>query len=75
LQNQLRLAKHLNFIEGGTCGSLLSNLKSVRQMLTTFLQPVRGTRISVGPLHGILANRERREAKSLPPLPQAGSPC
>ncbi len=44
LQNHLRLAKDLNFIESSDCNVLLTELTRVRQMLTAFLQTLRGVR-------------------------------
>ncbi|MGA7463196.1 MAG: four helix bundle protein [Candidatus Korobacteraceae bacterium] len=46
LQNHLRLAKDLGFVEAARYASLLTDLTSVRQMLTAFLQRVRGVRVS-----------------------------
>lgn len=45
LQNHLRLARDLGFIEKSTCANLFSDLSSVRQMLTAFLKRVRGARV------------------------------
>jgi four helix bundle protein len=44
LQNHLRLAKDLNFLEEDEYINLLNNLTSTRQMLTAFLQRLRGVR-------------------------------
>lgn len=44
LQNHLRLAKDLEMLSAPEYGRLLRELTSVRQMLTAFLQKLRGTR-------------------------------
>jgi len=46
LQNHLRLAKDLGFVDVAAYASLLRDLTSVRQMLTAFLQRLRGVRVS-----------------------------
>src|SRR5215831_19079406 len=42
LQNHLRLAKDLNFLSSSDYKSAIDALSSVRQMLTAFLQSLRG---------------------------------
>jgi four helix bundle protein len=44
LQNHLRLARDLGFLDGADHIRLLKELTGVRQMLTAFLQTVRGVR-------------------------------
>jgi four helix bundle protein len=44
LQNHLRLAKDLEMLSAPECDRLLGELTSVRQMLTAFLQKLRGRR-------------------------------
>ena len=44
LQNHLRLAKDLSFVSPADYRALIRALSSVRQMLTAFLQTVRGKR-------------------------------
>ena len=46
VQNHLRLAKDLGFVDAVKYASLNSDLTSVRQMLTAFLQRLRGVRVS-----------------------------
>jgi len=45
LQNHLRLAKDLEFLEDAQYAQLFKELTSVRQMLTAFLQRLRGVRV------------------------------
>ena len=59
LQNHLRLAKDLGFLDKSCYEPLLKSLTSVRQMLTALLQTLRRTRNTPAP-----ANGERRMAKS-----------
>ena len=44
LQNHLRMAKDLGMLSASEYGCLLKELTSVRQMLSAFLQKLRGTR-------------------------------
>jgi len=44
LQNHLRLAKDLGFLASSEYSSVIKPLQSVRQMLTAFLQTLRGKR-------------------------------
>jgi four helix bundle protein len=46
LQNHLRLARDLEFLSAADYATLLEELTSVRQMLSAFLQRLRGTRAS-----------------------------
>lgn len=46
LQNHLRLAKDLDFLEASEYSHLLKDLTSTRQMLTAFLQRLRGVRLN-----------------------------
>jgi four helix bundle protein len=59
LQNHLRLAKDLGFLTPTDYASLLKLLQSIRQMLTAFLQTLRGKR-NVQSHH----SGEERKAKS-----------
>ena len=44
LQNHLRLARDFEFLSSPDYGSIIRELTSVRQMLTAFLQTLRGVR-------------------------------
>jgi four helix bundle protein len=59
LQNHLRLAKDMGFLDESNYGPLVTTLTSVRQMLTALLQTLRRTRNTPA-----LANGERRKANS-----------
>ena len=58
LQNHLRLASDLGFLSQPEYLSLIRNLTSVRQMLTAFLQSLRGVRIARRPGLTSLAKSE-----------------
>ena len=56
LQNHLRLAKDLEFLNATEYANLLKDLTSVRQMLTAFLQKLRGVRAPTKTASGSLAS-------------------
>jgi four helix bundle protein len=58
LQNHLRLAKDLAFVSTSEYADLLGDLTSVRQMLTAFLQRLRGVRATREPASKDLAKSE-----------------
>ncbi len=58
LQNHLRLAKDLAFLSTSEYGDLLGDLTRVRQMLTAFLQRLRGARGKRESAPPVLANGE-----------------
>jgi four helix bundle protein len=66
LQNHLRLAKDLGFLGPQDHVAILHDLSSVRQMLTAFLQKLRGVGVGKKPAPVSLANSEKRKAKSVP---------
>jgi four helix bundle protein len=60
LQNHLRLARDLDFVNSGEYQNVLKDVTSVRQMLTAFLQALRGLRNRSNTRRVTLANSEKR---------------
>ena len=58
LQNHLRLAKDLGFLSSTEYASVLGDVTSIRQMLTAFLQRLRGVRGTREPAPEALAKSE-----------------
>ncbi len=58
VQNHLRLAKDLGYLSPPEHASILNDLTSVRQMLTAFLQKLRGVRGDQRPAPASLAKSE-----------------
>lgn len=63
LQNHLRLARDLDFLNSDEFQNVMKDVTSVRQMLTALLQTLRGARTSQKPVPGFAGEKRRANSE------------